>query len=451
MSRVNEVRVANTGSGLPRARARFLAQAIQLEEEGVSSIVKFAIYTILGFIVAMLVWMSLTRISEVTVTGGKVIPVGHLHSIQHLEGGLIGNVFVEDGDRVEAGDLLVNFAPPASQSDFDQLQIRKTILELDLARLAGIKDGSTPDFAQYRELYPQMSVKEEDAYRTQVASYRIELEVVEARIQQRMSELQRQENQVVVLDTETQLLQKQVDIRSELAQRHAISQSDLLRIQSEHASLQSDLKSAVDSVSVAGRALAEERKRREEVVAEQEQEIQREAATAENELAKVNSALVQAKDKVDRLMVYSPVKGIVQGLSVTTINAVVGPGEVIMQIVPVDDEMIIESRLMPDEVGYVRPGQLADIRVDSYDSSRFGTIKGSVRQISPSTYLDENANPYYKVKVGLDKAWLGESEGQMAVIPGMTVQVDIITGSKTIMQYLLKPVTRGFQSAFTQR
>lgn len=451
MSKINEGRAANTGSGLPRARARFLAQAIQLEEEGVTRSVKFAIYTILGLIVAMLVWMSLTRISEVTVTGGKVTPVGHIHSIQHLEGGLIGNVFVEDGDRVEAGDLLVNFAPPSSQSEFDQLQIRKTILELDLARLAAIKTGSIPDFSKHHDTYPQLTAKEDEAFRTQMASYQIELEVVEARIEQRISELQRQKNQVVVLENETQLLQKQVDIRSELAERHAISKSDLLRIQSEHASLKSELKSVVDSVSVAQRALAEERKRHDEVIADQDQEMEREAAAAENELAKVDSALVKAKDKVDRLMVYSPVKGIVQGLAVTTINAVVGPGEVIMQVVPVDDEMIIESRLKPDEVGYVRPGQLADIRVDSYDSSRFGTIKGSVRQISPSTYLDENANPYYKVKVGLDKSWLGESEGQMSVIPGMTVQVDIITGSKTIMQYLLKPVTRGFQSAFTQR
>lgn len=451
MKSVNEGRAASTGTGLPRARARFLAQAIQLEEEGVANIVKFAIYAILALIVAMLAWMSLTRISEVTVTAGKVIPVGHMHNIQHLEGGLIGNVYVGDGDRVEAGDLLVNFSPPASQSEFDQLHIRKTILELDLARLAAMKIGVTPDFTQYGDTYPQLTAKEAEAFRTQVASYQIELEVVDARIQQKISELQRQKNQVVVLNTETELLQKQVDIRSELAERHAISQSDLLRIRSEHASLQSELKSAVDSVSVAQRALTEERKRRDKVVATQEHEMEREAAAAENELAKVDSALVKAKDKVDRLMVYSPVKGIVQGLSVTAINAVVGPGEVIMQIVPVDDEMIIESRLMPDEVGYVRPGQLADIKVDSYDSSRFGTIKGEVRQISPSTYLDENANPYYKVKVGLDKSWLGDSEGQMSVIPGMTVQVDIITGSKTIMQYLLKPVTRGFSNAFTQR
>ena len=132
----------NSGStGLPKARARFLAQAIQLEEEGISGIVKVAIYTILGLIIAILAWMSLTQISEVTVSGGKVVPVGYIHNIQHLEGGLIGNIYVEDGDPVEAGDLLVNFAPPASQSEFDQLLIRKVILELDLARLAAVKEG----------------------------------------------------------------------------------------------------------------------------------------------------------------------------------------------------------------------------------------------------------------------------------------------------------------------
>ena len=438
-------------NGLPKARARFLAQAIQLEEEGISGIVEVAIYTILGLIIAILAWMSLTQVSEVTVSGGKVVPVGYIHNIQHLEGGLIGNIFVEDGDRVEAGDLLVNFAPPASQSEFDQLLIRKVILELDLARLAAVKGGNDAQFGVYAEAYPTLAAKEYEALRTQVASHTVELELEDARIKQRISELQRQKNQVIVLETESKLLQQQVDIRSTLAERHAISQSDLLRIQSEHASLESDLKSAVDSVSVAKMALAEERKRRSEIIANHENEIELEAAQAQNELAKVDSALIQAKDKVDRLQVYAPVKGIVQGVSITTINAVVRPGEVIMQIVPVDDELIVESRLMPDEVGYIRPGQIADIKVDSYDSSRYGSMRGEVLQISPSTYLDENANPYYKVKVALEKTWLGEQEGQMAIIPGMTVQVNIITGSKTIMQYLLKPVTRGFQSAFSQR
>ena len=440
-----------TGAGLPRARARFLAQAIQLEENGISNIIEIAIYSILGLIVAILGWMSLTEISEVTVAPGKVVPVGYIHNIQHLEGGLVGSIEVQEGDRVAAGDLLLTFAPPASQSNFEQLAIRKVILEFDLARLAALRQNTDVDFGIVGAPYPELAAKAQEAFRTQVASYNSELDVINARIEQRKSELQRQQNQVAELENEMKLLQQQVDIRQKLAETKVISQSDLLRVQSEYASMTSRMRSARDSVSVASNTLAEEYKHRDETIAAHRNQIEQEAARAQNELAEVASALVGAKDKVDRLKVYAPVAGIVQGVSVTAVNAVVRPGEVIMQIVPVDEELIVESRLMPDEVGYIRVGQTADVRVDSYDSSRYGSIHGLVRQISPSTYLDEHANPYYKVKVGLDKSWVGEQAGQMAVIPGMTVSVDIITGSKTIMQYLLKPVSRGFQSAFTQR
>jgi HlyD family type I secretion membrane fusion protein len=436
---------------IPKARSRFIAQAIQLEEQGIGRTIKVSIYSIVGLMLAIVAWMSVTEVSEVTVAGGKVIPVGHIHNIQHLEGGILGNILVQDGDRVEAGDLLVSFSPPASQSEFDQLAIRQVIMQLDLERLAALKAGREPKFVQYAQAYPKLADKAAATLRTQLASFHSELDVVDARIEQRMTEIQMQKNQVTVLEREADLLREQVAIRQELAARQAVSKADLLTMQSQHAAVLSDLRSAKDSVLVAANALHEEHKRREEIVANHEQEIEREAAKAESQLAEVERTLVRAKDKVDRLHVYAPVTGIVQDLSFTTINAVVQPGEVMMQIVPVDDEMMVESRVMPDEVGYIHMGQKAEVRVDSYDSSRHGAIVGSVRQISPSTYLDENANPYYKVKVKLDKSWLGAQPGQMTVIPGMTVQVDIITGSKTIMAYLLKPVSRGFQSAFQQR
>lgn len=451
MNKIENKREAANSTGLPKARARFLAQAIELEEEGVSAMVKSSVYVIMAMMVAVLVWMSVTPISEVSVTSGEVVPVGYIHNIQHLEGGIIGDIRVRDGDQVQAGDLLVKFSPPATQSDLDQLNVREASLLLDLARLDALRGTGAANFPASLDTYPKLRQEEAEALRIQHASNLSELSVIDARIKQRRSELQRQRNQVIELTNETDLLQQQVDIRIKLAQRNAISQTDLLRIKSEHAALQSDLKSGKDGVYVAQLTLEEERRKREEAVARQRREVEDEAAQAVAALAEVETALVKARDKVERLQVYAPVTGIVQGLTVNTINAVVRPGDVIMQIVPVEDEMIVESRLMPNEVGYVHSGQVAEVKVHSYDSSRFGSLKGTVRQISPSTYLDEQANPYYKVKVGLDKAWLGEREGEMAVIPGMTVQVDIITGSKTIMEYLMKPVSRGFQSAFQQR
>jgi len=141
MSETNKNRHSATEAGMPRARARFIAQAIQLEEEGISETVKYSVYSVMALLVLILIWMSLTQISEVTVTSGKVVPVGYIHNIQHLEGGIVGNIHVQDGDRVEAGDLLVSFAPPATESDFDQLAIRKVFLEFDIARLAALHDN----------------------------------------------------------------------------------------------------------------------------------------------------------------------------------------------------------------------------------------------------------------------------------------------------------------------
>lgn len=451
MNKIENKREAANSAGLPKARARFLAQAIELEEEGVSDMVKGSVYIIMAMLVAVLVWMSVTPISEVTTTSGEVVPVGYIHNIQHLEGGIIKGIRVRDGDRVQAGDVLVEFAPPATQSDLDQLNVRQAALQLDLARLDALRGSGVAVFSDDLKSYPDLMREERETLRIQLESNRSELSVIDSRVKQRRSELRRQRNQVIQLSKETDLLKQQVDIRSKLAEKNAISQTDLLRIKSEHAALQSSLKSAKDGVSVALLTLEEERRKREEAVARQRQQVEEEAASAVAALAEVETALVKARDKVERLRVYAPVTGIVQGLAVNTINAVVRAGDIIMQIVPVEDEMIIESRLMPNEVGYVHSGQVADVKVHSYDSSRFGSLKGTVRQISPSTYLDERANPYYKVKVGLDKSWLGEREGHMEVIPGMTVQVDIITGSKTIMEYLMKPVTRGFQSAFQQR
>ncbi|GAB5451549.1 MAG: HlyD family type I secretion periplasmic adaptor subunit [Halioglobus sp.] len=438
-------------SGMPRARARFLAQAIQLEEEGISETVKYSVYTVMALLVLVVIWMSLTRISEVTVTPGKVVPKGYIHNVQHLEGGIVSNIHVQDGDRVAAGDLLVSFAPPATESDFDQLAIRKVFLEFDLARLEAVRTGSELELTDALIAYPKLAAKERDSVATQRDSYASELAVIDAAIEARSSELHRQRNQVFVLRKEVSLLQKQVDIRSELAAKHAISQTDLLSVQSQHAALVTDLLQAEDSVRVARTALEEERERRNEALARQRKTREDEASAVESQLADVQSALVKAKDKLDRLKVYSPVNGIIQGLNVTTINAVVRSGDVIMQVVPVEDEMIVESRLRPNEVGYVYLGQEAEVKVDSYDATRFGTLKGVVHQISPSTYLDENANPYYKVKVSLEKSFMGAQKGEMDIIPGMTVQADIITGSKSILEYLMKPVTRGFQSAFQQR
>ncbi len=438
-------------SALPRARARFLAQAIELEEEGVPGIVQASIYFIGMLFLSFIVWMALTQVNEVTVSRGEVIPAGYIHDIQHLEGGIVKDIWVRDGDQVNKGDLLISFSPPASTSEYEQLDTRRAALELELEQLLAAKNSREPDFGRLLTSHPDLTMKFMAGYKAGQASLESELNVSQARIKQRGSELRREINQVNALKKEVQLLQKQVDMRRELAVRSVVSKTDLLANESRLAEAESRLNSTKDNVVVARMALEEAKRRHQEIKASYLKSIENKISETAGRLAEVNKSLIKAKDQVNRLNLYAPVSGIVQGIAITTINAVVKPGATILKIVPVKGDLIVEARVSPEEIGYIHPEQPAEITIDSYDSAKFGAVKGKVLQISPSTYLDEKMNPYFRAKISMQQSFLGLNPQQFKIIPGMTVRVNIITGSKSILDYLLKPISRGFNNAFKER
>jgi HlyD family type I secretion membrane fusion protein len=436
---------------LPRARARFLAQAIQLEEQGVSEIIKTAIYFSLFLFIAIVIWAAFTTVNEVTVAQGEVVPTGYIHDVQHLEGGIVSEIVVRNGDQVKPGDRLIRFAMPVSQADYEQLQVRKASLSLKLERIRAVEEVRKPDFSEFEKNYPDLADKEMASYYAQIASVSSELAVLKAQTNQRKSELLRQKNQVSALKREISLLQKQVDMREELARKHIVSKTDLLEKKSRLASIDSQMESVQDGIAVAKMALQEAKNRRQEILDQHKKENEFEAAEVAGQLAEVEKTMVKAADRVSRLDLYAPIAGIVQGISITGANAVVRPGEVILQIVPVDGNVIVEARILPQDVGHIKLEQKAEVKIDSYDASKYGFVSGTVKQISPSTYLDEKKKPYYLARIGLEKNHLGNNPERMKIIPGMTVQVDIITGKKSILDYLMKPVSRGFKNAFQER
>ncbi len=434
-----------------RARAHYLDQAIQLEEHGVPEVIKTAIYFSLCLFIALFIWAAFTQVNEVSITRGEAVPNGYIHDIQHLEGGIVSEIAVRDGDQVNPGDLLVRFAEPVSQADYEQFHIRKATLTLTMARLQATQENRKPDFGETGRQYPNLAAKEMASYYAYRASLESELNVLESQTRQKQSELRRQRNQVQALQKEIALLQKQVDMREKLTAKHVVSQTDLLTTKSQLAGTQSQIRSVQDGISVATMALQEAKNRRQEIIDRHKKEIEFKAAEIAGQLAEVEKSVIKAQDRVTRLNLYAPISGIVQGISITSINAVVKPGEVILQIVPVDKDLVVETRIMPEEVGHIHVDHHAEVKVDSYDAAKFGHINGVVKQISPSTYLDEKMNPYYLGRIELEKNYVGEDPTRMRVIPGMTVQVNIITGSKSILDYLLKPINRGFSNAFRER
>ena len=253
------------------------------------------------------------------------------------------------------------------------------------------------------------------------------------------------------LKKELVIHREQVSIREASVVRGSVSKSELLAARAKVAEVENELLQTEDGIAVARNALKENQQRKRDVIARFNRDIELEAGRVTSELAEVESTLIRLQARDERQEVRSPAAGIVQGLSVTGSNGVIAPGQVIMQLVPVDEDLIVEAKIQPQDIGHVHTGQRAKLKFVSYDFSRFGTLEGTVNQISASTYLDDENQPYYRAEIKMEKSYLGAQAGELNVLPGMTLTADIQTGQKTILEYLLRPVTRGFDNAFRER
>ncbi|MCG8122413.1 MAG: HlyD family type I secretion periplasmic adaptor subunit, partial [Candidatus Thiodiazotropha taylori] len=345
----------------------------------------------------------------------------------------------------------VNFSPSSSQSELQQMLTRKASLQLQGERLQALVENREPDFSSLQREHPDLAAKQKTIYLAQVNGLNSELAVIESQISQKKNELTRQRNQVKALRKELTIYKEQVTIRQSLAKKGTVSRTELLSARSRLAEAESELRKTVDGIAVAKTELEESKQRKLELFSRHNKEIELEAGSVASELAEVEGTLIRLRDRFDRLQVKAPIDGIVKGLMINSNNAVVAPGEVIMQLVPVEDELIVEAKILPQDIGHVHIDQPAELKFTSYDSSRFGSLQGKVHKISASTYLDQEQNPYYRAELILDRNYLGNNPDQLKILPGMTVTAEIRTGEKTILDYLMRPVSRGMDSAFRER
>lgn len=434
-----------------RARASYLAQSIRLEEHSPAGIITGGVMLTVFLIIAGVIWASVTVVNETARAPGEVVPAGLSVSIQHPEGGLVKQLLVREGARVEAGELMLQLDDTALRSEMSQMEIRQAGLELQAERLAALLDQRELDFSRFPERFRDLVQKQTTIYRAQRKSQQREVDVIDSQIWQRQQELTRQRNQVSSIREEVALVEQQVALRNELAEKRVVARTELLNVQSRLAEIRSELRKAEDGVAVAQSALAEAKQRRLEQEAAFFRDIELEAGKIAAELAEVDQALLRLRDRVQRVGIKAPVSGIVQNLALSGGQAVVEPGQMLLQLIPTSDELVVSARVSPADIGHIREGDRADISVDSYDTVRFGLLEGRVSRLSASTYLDEQRKPYYLAEITLARNYLGSEERPLRIIPGMTVTADIRTGTKTLMEYLLRPLQRGLGGAFGER
>ena len=240
-------------------------------------------------------------------------------------------------------------------------------------------------------------------------------------------------------------------MRKDLVDRGLVSRAEYLDRKVEMAETETQYQQTLSNIRVANESLAEAKQALNDVDNQFYESVKKELGKVSGELIELDKSLLKFEDRVSRLDIKSPVTGVVTGLAINTIQSVIKPGETVMEVVPAGDELIVESRVNTSDIGHVYVGQDAEVKINSYDPHRFGTVMGKVKQISASTFVDEQQVPYYRAKIALEKDFLGAKDGKYKIIPGMTVQADIKTGEKSVLDYLLKPIYRGFQNAFQER
>lgn len=431
---------------------RHLAQFAIVEESGISAVSRAAVIIVSAVVAAFIIWASFMRIDEVAVTFGTAVPSRSVQVVQHLEGGIVRDILVEDRAMVEAGQVLVRLDPIQASAELEQAQSRRAGLAIKSERLRAFVENRQPDFSSFGVKYAPMVADQLDLLRANTERWSSQRKVFEEQIMQKREEIRAAQNQQRSAEEQLKLVSEEVGMREQLYNSGYSSKVDFYAVRRQRAAVEAELSRLKGQEATAAKALEELAKRIGDLDNNIRQDTLGELGTVSSELVQVEESMSRLHDRVNRLEIVSPAKGFVQNLKAKTVGAVVPAGGMLMEIVPVDDELLVETRISTRDVGHLHSGQKVIIKVASYDFVRFGSVEGTLRDISATTYVDEKDNqPYYKGWVLLQHPYVGKTEGQNRILPGMTVQADIITGDKTLLQYLLKPLQASFSQAFRER
>jgi len=401
----------------------------------------------------LVVWGYYAMLDEVTTAMGEVIPQGKIKVIQHLEGGIVETLHIKEGAIVKTGDPLVQLNLATGGINIDELKVRSDGHRLAIARLRAEALGEATiefpeDIAKNR---PRLAQAELDTFEARAREHENAVSQREADVRQKALEVTKLESKLGAVEDNLALGQKRFEMSKKLIARKLTSTMDHLQLEAEVVSLQGEATGLESSIPKAAEAVLEAEGKVEEAVVKFRREA-REALTAQEQaLAGLQETLNRAEDQGNRALIVSPIDGVVKNLRYNTIGGVIRPGEAIMEIVPSGENLVIEAKLSPVDRGYIAVGQSTVVKVSTYDFVRYGGLDGKVIQIAADTSTEQDGTPFFSVIVETDKTYLGDAVGKLPIIPGMEATIDIHTGRKSVLDYLIKPVLKMRHEAFRER
>jgi len=433
-----------------RRYADFLPDAEGLVERRHSPVAGLLILALAGVFGGLAAWAGLTEVEQVVRAEGQVEPAGRVKVVNHPEGGRLAAIHVAEGDAIAAGAPLVTFDGELVAAELAELTGRWQVKAAEAARLRAEATGAEPEFApELLQQRPALVRQQRELLETRRAAHASRAETLQQTVGRRVGELASLAAELKQFRNSQGLVGKEVTAVRSLAEKGLYPRLRLVALERELSEVVGDTRKAEAELAAAEAALAEAESRRLSMEREARSAVLSELAAAEAERDRLAEARRRAEALLRNTVVRAPVDGIVQELAVTTPGQSVGSNEPIMKLVPTGGGLVIEARVDNQDVGYVRVGQDARVKVRAFDFLRYGTLAGRVERIAADASLDRASNTYpYRIIVRTEAAELGDGEHRLPVVPGMVVDIDLLAGERTILSYLTDRILRLREDAF---
>ena len=398
-------------------------------------------------LVLLAVWAGYAKIDEVTRGEGRVIPSSQV--VQSFDGGVVEEILVKEGDTVDAGQTLVRIDPTRFVSSLRENRAQYLALLAKAARLRALSEGKAfvppPEVA---EEVPALAAQELALYQSSLAQLDGEIAIARQQVAQRDQELREVQARQTQAAHAFSLVSQELSVTRPLLRSGAVSEVELLRLERDVARLRGERDQASAQIARIRSSIVEANRNILDVELRYRNNARSEMADTVAKLRSLSEGSLALADRVKHAEVRSPMHGTVKRLLINTVGGVVQPGKEVAEIVPLDDALLLEAKVKPQDIAFLRPGQDALVKFTAYDFAIYGGLDATVEQIGADTVIDDRGNAFYIVRVRTKESSLGEN---LPIIPGMVAQVDVLTGKKTILSYLLKPVLRAKANALTER
>ena len=412
---------------------------------------KFA-WAVIILLAGSVVWANFAELDEVAIANGEVVPQGKVKVIQHLEGGIVEAIHVREGDQVTVGEPLLQLDLATSGVNREELQVRLDAQILERARLEAEARGNEPSFPEdVAGRNPALLQSQQRAFDARHEEFLSTVNVLRQQMRQRELEVEELTARKRAVDNNLRLAKERFELSRTLLVDGLTPKIDHLELEAEVAELDGERATLVAAVPRTQAAVTEAEQRVIEAEIRFRREAQEQMSTVEQSIGRIQELLSEATGQRLRAEIKSPIAGVVKNLRFNTLGGIVKPGDAIMEIVPTADNLVIDVKLSPIDRGYVAVGQKAVVKISTYDYVRYGGLDGNVILVGSDTNTDESGDTYFRVVVETDKTYLGVEAGDLPITPGMQATVDIHTGRKSVMDYLVKPVLKLRHEAFRER